>query len=101
MTVEKKLQELVNRRPNKWGNVSIKEFERDIKMLQDAVKERAHATNIERDYAFLYLRENIVRLETRLKHDHLLPEMVEALEKELSILQADLILLEKSAERSA
>lgn len=29
------IDELINRKPNRWGNLSIKEFERDIKVLQE------------------------------------------------------------------
>lgn len=32
------IQELINRKPGKWGNVSIKEFNRDIKHLQEECK---------------------------------------------------------------
>lgn len=88
--MEKRLQELVNRKPSKWGNVTVKEFNRDIQMLQNAVKERG----IEKDYAFLYLRENIVRLETRLQYDHLLPHMRDSINLELSALKKDLASME-------
>lgn len=37
MKEDKRLQELLNREPKKWGNVSIKEFERDITLLQNEV----------------------------------------------------------------
>lgn len=30
-----KIDNLLKRRPNRWGNLSNKEFERDIKLLQD------------------------------------------------------------------
>ena len=95
--MEKKLKELVNRRPNKWGNVTIKEFERDIKMLQDAVKERGR----ERDYAVLYLNEKIGTLEYRLKHTHLLPHMKDSIELELAVLKTDLACMKHSAEVTA
>lgn len=36
--MDEKLQELLNRRPKRWGNVSVKTFEQDIARLQEAVK---------------------------------------------------------------
>ena len=33
-----RLNEIINRKPNKWGNLTIKEFERDITILQEACK---------------------------------------------------------------
>jgi hypothetical protein len=33
-----KLKELISRKPSRWGNLTIKEFEHDITMLQDACK---------------------------------------------------------------
>lgn len=35
-----KIQELVNRKPSKWGNVSIKTFENNIRLLTTAVKKQ-------------------------------------------------------------
>lgn len=32
------IQELLNRKPSRWGNLSIKTFEQDIKLLQNEVK---------------------------------------------------------------
>lgn len=40
MTNDKRLQEIINRRPSRWGNLSIKEFERDIRILQRQAEER-------------------------------------------------------------
>jgi|SRR5690625_1897285 len=34
-----RLQEILNRKPSKWGNLTVKEFERDIKLLQERVEE--------------------------------------------------------------
>lgn len=34
-----RLQEILNRKPSKWGNLTVKEFERDIKLLQECVEE--------------------------------------------------------------
>jgi hypothetical protein len=31
-----RLKELLNRKPSRWGNLTIKEFERDISLLQKA-----------------------------------------------------------------
>lgn len=174
--MEKKLQEIVKRRPNRWGNLTVKEFERDIQLLQDAAKVRnqenelareylkdriaeteyqlaqhhllpemidlleanlaetketlrkmersgalaepveakntksrnavqvtkgqQQSRNIEREYAFLYLRERIIKLEDRLKHDHLLPDMRDSLQLELSVVTADLAQLEQQVEAS-
>lgn len=39
MNQEKLLQELINRKPKRWSNITIKEFERDISILQNAVLE--------------------------------------------------------------
>lgn len=39
MDKNKHLQELINRKPNKWGNITIKEFERDINILQNTILE--------------------------------------------------------------
>lgn len=36
--MEQKIQELLNRKPRKWGNVSIKTFEQDMRLLQSTVK---------------------------------------------------------------
>ncbi|MGD7046988.1 hypothetical protein FZC83_01990 [Rossellomorea marisflavi] len=33
-----RLRELTNRKPSRWGNLTIKEFESDIHYLQDKVK---------------------------------------------------------------
>lgn len=35
MTGKERLEELINRKPNRWGNLTIYEFERDIKILQE------------------------------------------------------------------
>lgn len=32
---KERLEELINRKPSKWGNLTIYEFERDIKILQE------------------------------------------------------------------
>ena len=37
--MDDKLQHILNRRPSRWRNVTIKEFERDIKLLTKTVKE--------------------------------------------------------------
>ena len=34
-----RLQEILNRKPSKWGNLTVKEFEGDIKLLQERVEE--------------------------------------------------------------
>ena len=34
-----RLREILNRKPSKWGNLTVKEFERDIKLLQERVQE--------------------------------------------------------------
>lgn len=34
-----RLQEILNRKPSKWGNLTVKEFERDIKLIQERVEE--------------------------------------------------------------
>ncbi|NRD81161.1 hypothetical protein HPT25_28115 [Bacillus sp. BRMEA1] len=31
-----RLKELINRKPSRWGNLTIKVFERDLKILQEA-----------------------------------------------------------------
>lgn len=33
-----RLDEILNRKPSRWGNMMTKEFERDIKLLQDEVR---------------------------------------------------------------
>ncbi|AZV43635.1 hypothetical protein BAOM_3026 [Peribacillus asahii] len=33
-----RLNEIMNRKPSKWGNLTIKEFERDIKLLQETCR---------------------------------------------------------------
>jgi hypothetical protein len=33
-----RLKELINRRPSRWSNLTIKEFERDIAILQESCK---------------------------------------------------------------
>lgn len=35
MSDKERLEELINRKPNRWGNLTIYEFERDIKILQE------------------------------------------------------------------
>lgn len=35
--MDEKIQELLNRKPSKWGNVSIKTFQNDIRLLQQTV----------------------------------------------------------------
>lgn len=35
-----KLQELLNRKPGKWGNVSWRAFEQDIELLQTTITEQ-------------------------------------------------------------
>lgn len=37
MKEDKHLEELLNRKPNKWGNVSVKEFQRDILIMQNTI----------------------------------------------------------------
>ena len=88
--MEKRLQEIVNRRPNKWGNVTIKEFERDIQLLQDAVKTKTK----ERHYAVLYLREKIAELEYRMKNEHLLIDRLGEMEATWLELKTDLQAIE-------
>ena len=39
------LQEILNRKPSKWGNLTVKEFERDIKLLQERVQELEELTH--------------------------------------------------------
>ena len=41
MSDKERLEELINRKPNRWGNLTIYEFERDIKILQEQA-ERVH-----------------------------------------------------------
>jgi len=33
-----RIYELIRRKPNRWGNITIKEFERDIKLLQETCR---------------------------------------------------------------
>lgn len=40
-----RLQEILNRKPSKWGNLTVKEFERDIKLLQERVQELEELTH--------------------------------------------------------
>src|SRR5690606_14610370 len=40
-----RLQEILNRKPQKWGNLTVKEFERDIKLLQERVQELEELTH--------------------------------------------------------
>jgi hypothetical protein len=52
-----RLQELLNRRPNRWGNLTIKEFERDIRLLQEAAN--INKDNEECTEWFLKIREDL------------------------------------------
>lgn len=52
-----RLHEIINRRPNRWGNLTIKEFERDIVLLQENCKHLL--TN---DYYVKQLKEENERL---------------------------------------
>ena len=36
-SMNERVKELLNRKPNKWGNVDIKTFEQDIKLLQETI----------------------------------------------------------------
>ena len=36
----KRVQELLNRKPSRWGNVSVKTFNQDITLLTDTIKEQ-------------------------------------------------------------
>lgn len=46
--MNKRIQELINRKPTKWGNVSIKTFEQDIKLITYTVaKQRTLIDQIE------------------------------------------------------
>lgn len=40
MKDRERLEELINRKPSRWGNLTIKEFERDIKILQKQAEEK-------------------------------------------------------------
>lgn len=35
--MNERVKELLNRKPNKWGNVDIKTFEQDIQLLQETI----------------------------------------------------------------
>ena len=35
---KERLEELINRKPNRWGNLTIYGFEKDIKILQEQTK---------------------------------------------------------------
>lgn len=39
-SLDRKIEELLNRKPNKWGNVPIKAFEQDIGLLQKVVMQQ-------------------------------------------------------------
>lgn len=41
--MNKKLQELINRKPSKWGNVSVKTFEEDIRFLTSTIEKAESA----------------------------------------------------------
>jgi|SRR5690625_4947971 len=43
--MDERLQELLKRKPSKWGNVSVKTFEQDIKLITSWVKEQQKLTN--------------------------------------------------------
>lgn len=42
--MEKRIQELLRRKPNRWGNLSVKAFEQDMKLLQEALKKEMKKT---------------------------------------------------------
>lgn len=55
-----RLQEILNRKPSKWGNLTVKEFEGDIKLLQERVEElekQSHGIELN------LLNDEVVRLE--------------------------------------
>lgn len=56
-----RLQEILNRKPSKWGNLTVKEFERDIKLLQERVQE------LESENQLLYGKLNNIRDEINRK----------------------------------
>jgi hypothetical protein len=53
-----RLKELINRKPSRWSNLTIKEFERDIKILQESCKHL-----VIRDEYVKGLEEEIERLQ--------------------------------------
>lgn len=42
--MEKRVQELLRRKPGKWGNLTVKAFEQDMKLLQDTLREEMKKT---------------------------------------------------------
>lgn len=42
--MEGRIQELIRRRPSKWGNVTVKAFEQDMTLLQDTLKKELEKT---------------------------------------------------------
>lgn len=38
--MNKRVQELINRKPSRWGNVSIKAFQQDIRLLTTTVQKQ-------------------------------------------------------------
>lgn len=61
-----RLKQLINRKPNRWGNLSIKEFEADITTLQKAcrhlVTRHEYVDKLEKENADL--KENVSAFES-------------------------------------
>lgn len=60
------IDELLNRKPKGWRNITLKEFERDIKVLQDSIKMHKSAI-AEDDETKIRLVEKIDQYEEALK----------------------------------
>lgn len=60
-----RLQEILNRKPSKWGNLTVKEFEREIKLLQERVEELEKENRLLRFIA----EENKIAYEQRAKQN--------------------------------
>lgn len=83
------IEELLNRKPSKWSNLSIKEFERDIKHLQNEVK----FTRESEDY-LIKIREELSDIEFKpgtLDYAVAKPEGIYLMAMELKQLHLDLV----------
>ena len=86
---DKQLIDLLNRRPNRWGNLSIKEFERDILLLNNTVLELQQQIEEEKEKTKLYLNRWVSSTIDNIEMmDEYIPEWRSYAKKEIKQLKA-------------
>lgn len=87
-----RLQEILNRKPSKWGNLTVKEFERDIKLLQERVQELEEFNRILSSDKSMFIEELVREQQQNQRY-------LEVIEKVRSYMETDAIMTFDQDER--